>query len=439
MIYTLYVFVWLRSCELETWTADEVGKNSDEKCSAGFDLNVCSDATAPHECKIHDKSAAGESTLQFPNGSTYDASGLTSETVNFPKSTTDTNCIDLLGVTSNDLQANDKTAMNPLGSVYEADEQTEDHDDPNASSLAVKSITSEVQIEYGSVKHSLNSCDEASAQQSAEITKHQSLGFLSELKVSSENVATHDSVSIDHMPLDANVIKDQDPQQLPVIEFVSESWERKLETDKVKNDLGCSQISSVVAGDMKQALTESTKANHILCETIIISSYNADQASPSAPQRAQNDDYIDSSFQANGLDEHDVVLSPINTDCHSPHVPFSDTPRKPEFLACMGNELCLSTDETMSCKATVDDGPVQKGKSLSASGSQICNAGFQVRIESAEHPESDSQVHLAGVTHCNSEPLCNLSPGSGVALHCASSGGDSRSTPEVMVLSNKAS
>lgn len=426
----------LRSSELESpRTADEVGKNSDEKYSAGFDLNVCINAAAPHVCKIHDKSAPGESTLQFPNGSTHDASGLTSETVNFPESTTDTNCIDQLGVTSNDLQANDKIAVNTLGSPSYADEQTEDTDDPNASSLAVKSIASEVQIEC------LNSCDEASAQQSAEIIKHQSLGFLSELNVSSENVVAHDSASIDCRPLDANVIIDQDHQQLPVIGCISESGERKLETDKVKSDSVVSQISSVVAGDMKQALTESIKANHILRETIITSSYNADQASTSAPQRAQNDDCINSSRQANGLDEHDIVLSPINTDCHSPCVPFSDAPNKPDFLPCMSNGLCLSEDEMMSCKACVDDGPNLKDKPVSVGGSQICDAGFQVRIESSEHPESDSQVHLAGVTNtnCNCEPLCNLSPGSGVALHCASGGGNSHGTPEVMVLSNKAS
>ncbi|KAH9729805.1 PHD-type domain-containing protein [Citrus sinensis] len=432
----------LRSSELENpRTADEVGKNSDEKYSAGFDLNACINAAAPHVCKIHDKSAPGESTLQFPNGSTHDASGLTSETVNFPESTTDTNCIDQLGVTSNDLQANDKIAVNTLGSPSDADEQTEDTDDPNASSLAVKSIASEVQIEYGSAKQSLNSCDEASAQQSAEIIKHQSLGFLSELNVSSENVVAHDSVSIDCRPLDANVIIDQDHQQLPVVGCISVSGERKLETDKVKSDSVFSQISSVVAGDMKQALTESIKANHILRETIITSSCNADQASPSAPQRAQNDDCINSSRQANGLDDHDIVLSPINTDCHSPCVPFSDAPNKPDFPPCMSNGLCLSEDEMMSCKACVDDGPNLKDKPVSVGGSQICDAGFQVRIESSEQPESDSQVHLAGVTNtnCNCEPLCNLSPGSGVALHCASGGGNSHGTPEVMVLSNKAS
>ncbi|GAY40668.1 hypothetical protein CUMW_053740 [Citrus unshiu] len=432
----------LRSSELENpRTADEVGKNSDEKYSAGFDLNACINAAAPHVCKIHDKSAPGESTLQFPNGSTHDASGLTSETVNFPESTTDTNCIDQLGVTSNDLQANDKIAVNTLGSPSDADEQTEDTDDPNASSLAVKSIASEVQIEYGSAKQSLNSCDEASAQQSAEIIKHQSLGFLSELNVSSENVVAHDSVSIDCRPLDANVIIDQDHQQLPVVGCISVSGERKLETDKVKSDSVFSQISSVVAGDMKQALTESIKANHILRETIITSSCNADQASPSAPQRAQNDDCINSSRQANGLDDHDIVLSPINTDCHSPCVPFSDAPNKPDFPPCMSNGLCLSEDEMMSCKACVDDGPNLKDKPVSVGGSQICDAGFQVRIESSEQPESDSQVHLVGVTNtnCNCEPLCNLSPGSGVALHCASGGGNSHGTPEVMVLSNKAS
>ncbi|KAH9785819.1 PHD-type domain-containing protein [Citrus sinensis] len=432
----------LRSSELENpRTADEVGKNSDEKYSAGFDLNACINAAAPHVCKIHDKSAPGESTLQFPNGSTHDASGLTSETVNFPESTTDTNCIDQLGVTSNDLQANDKIAVNTLGSPSDADEQTEDTDDPNASSLAVKSIASEVQIEYGSAKQSLNSCDEASAQQSAEIIKHQSLGFLSELNVSSENVVAHDSVSIDCRPLDANVIIDQDHQQLPVVGCISVSGERKLETDKVKSDSVFSQISSVVAGDMKQALTESIKANHILRETIITSSCNADQASPSAPQRAQNDDCINSSRQANGLDDHDIVLSPINTDCHSPCVPFSDAPNKPDFPPCMSNGLCLSEDEMMSCKACVDDGPNLKDKPVSVGGSQICDAVFQVRIESSEQPESDSQVHLVGVTNtnCNCEPLCNLSPGSGVALHCASGGGNSHGTPEVMVLSNKAS
>lgn len=412
-------------------------------------MNVCSKVTAPPEHKIHDESAAVESTLQFSN-----TSELTSEAVHYPNSTS-TNSIGQLVVTRDDLQGNDKIAMTFMGSASDAaDEQTDDISDcgeqfSHASRPAVKSVGFEVEIENGAVKQNCNSFDVASAHHTAEIntTEHQNLDVLLGLKVASKVAVSHDLEVVSQMSLDANVIKDQDSPHVPIIGCICKSGERKLEIHRVKSEHAISDNVSIASGDMNQATAESFRAR-MLCKTSNTCSSSVDNAFPSATQRGQNvenffcavlsvDSNIDSSCQTNGLDAHKAI-SPINTESRSSRGSLSDAPRKPDFPTCTSDGVCLSRDEITTCKATVDDGPNANVISVSLDRNEVTDA-FQMSTESLEQPKSDSQVHQAGVTNCSTETVHNSSSGSGVALHCSSGGGNSCGTAEVIILSNQAS
>ncbi|KAK4854173.1 hypothetical protein QYF36_020058 [Acer negundo] len=84
--------------------------------------------TAPH-----DESAAVESSLQLPVESSHNTSDVTSKTLKFSESITDSKCINQLGVIHDDVQESVKTAMNPLVSMSDADAQNKEISDHGVS------------------------------------------------------------------------------------------------------------------------------------------------------------------------------------------------------------------------------------------------------------------------------------------------------------------
>lgn len=80
-------FVGGKSIQLKLQTADDMAHNFDGKRLCRFDVNVCSEDTELHKSVI-------ESTLQLPDRCSRGTSGVMSESVNFPASTTDSKCID---------------------------------------------------------------------------------------------------------------------------------------------------------------------------------------------------------------------------------------------------------------------------------------------------------------------------------------------------------
>ncbi|XP_044502834.1 uncharacterized protein LOC123223632 isoform X2 [Mangifera indica] len=328
-------------------TVDEMAHNSDGKRLYLIDLNVCSEDTELDESVIG-------STLQFPDGLSCDTSNVMSETVNLPESTTDTQCIDQLGVIHNVVKGNDKSVISPLGSAsdFRQTEVPSDHGKcPDASALTTEGSASDVQIENSIIKH-ISSCDEALASDASKSIEHQDLNILQRLKPSSENVVAHDSEATNHVDLNAKFING--PQQSLV---TSESGERTVDTDVVKSNLAVSLDPSTASVDLYRASTRSSCTN-LLQKSSNIPSCSINQASSPTSQILQNLDNS-SSFVENSI----------------------------------------ADDSQMNTKSTM-------------------------------HPGADSQVIHSTVTHCNSEALCNLSPGSGVGVNCASGGGNSCGTPE---------
>ncbi|XP_031253073.1 uncharacterized protein LOC116111007 [Pistacia vera] len=378
-------------------TVGEMAHNSDGKRSYLFDLNVCSEDTELHE-------SVTESTLQLPDGFSHGTSGVMSETVNFPESTSDTKCTDQLGVTHDVMEGNDKSVINPLGSASDVG-RTEDTSNCgqclHASTLTTEGSASDGKIENSIIEHNLSSCDEAFAHQSAasNTTEHQPLDILQGLKTSSENVFAHDSEATNHMDPNAKFINGL--QQLQV---TSESGEGILDTDVVKSNLAVSQNPS----------TSSVCSINQTSQPTFHKVQNVDNSCC-----ALLSDCNIRSRQGNGFNAHKLV-SAVDKVC--PGGASTDTPGKPDCQPTMSSGLCLSADAMAgSCEATLNDDPSPKENSISVDKNPIAD-GFQMNTESSIHPGANSQVSHSSITHCNSEALCNLSPGSGVGVRCAPGG-----------------
>ncbi|XP_050266556.1 uncharacterized protein LOC126710220 isoform X2 [Quercus robur] len=472
-------------------------RNSDVRCSAGFDLNVSSEACAPHASDTNDEPAVLESALQLPDGSLNDTSDITTDTIDLPKCVTDMHCQAQLCVIQNNLEES-KTVVKQLDSVCDAnvpngevreyqiaasgsiiptsDEKTMELDSQSdcncisevesktfmvsigsestdcgkgfvsASGEDTENVDCEMKIEDSTVEQRVNSGGE------------DSICHSDGLKVSGENVVSHDLDATSQMSIDARDTKHHGSQQLQVMGCVLELDERMLDTQEGNNshaaaqDVSGSQITSNISSD------------------VALPTY------PSVNQKEQNvvngfpvDCSVSPSCQGNGLDSNGAdVTATVEGSCQFSCEASINPTMKRNFPACMSNGVCMSTEVTVgSCEVNVDgiheekeasnvaqtisdstdqdvilDRPEVNNKSLNQfeSGSQFDHIGVtQCNSKSSEQSESDLQNDHASVTHCSSESMCNLNNASDVALHCASSGGNSRGTPEVFVLSNQAS
>ena len=554
MLLSMYVLVGLMSTELVP------AHNSDVRCSAGFDLNVSSEACAPHASDTNDEPAVLESALQLPDGSLNDTSDITTETIDLPKCVTDMHCQAQLCVIQNNQES--KTVVKQLDSVCDAnvpneevreyqiaasvsiiptsDEKTMELDSQSdhncisevesktfmvsigsestdcgkafvsASGEDTENVDCEMKIEDSVVEHKVNSCGE------------DSICHSDGLKVSGENVVSHDLDATIQMSIDATDTKHHGSQQLQVMGCVLELDERMLDTQEGKNshaaaqDVSGSQITSNISGDVALPTYPSVKQK----EQNVVNGFPVDCS-------------ISPSCQGNGLDSNGAdVTATVEGSCQFSCEASINPTMKRNFPACMSNGVCMSTEVTVgSCEVNVDgiheekeasnvaqtisdstdqdvildrpevnnkslkqfesgsqfdhigvtcmsteikvgscnvdgiheekeasnvaqtisdstdqdvilDRPEVNNKSLNQfeSGSQFDHIGVtQCNSKSSEQSVSDLQNDHASVTHCSSESMCNLNNASDVALHCASSGGNSRGTPEVFVLSNQAS
>ncbi|KAI9192210.1 hypothetical protein LWI28_019571 [Acer negundo] len=172
----------------ETWTSGFVENKISAEGVKSSELEEHQTMDEVADTAPHDESAAVESSLQLPVESSHNTSDVTSKTLKFSESITDSKCINQLGVIHDDVQESVKTAMNPLVSM-----------------LATKSVGAEVKSEDVIVQHN-NFGDEASSHKSAEKTTYnQNLDLLQESKHSGETYFTHESEAKYLMTDDAKV------------------------------------------------------------------------------------------------------------------------------------------------------------------------------------------------------------------------------------------
>ncbi|KAK3193762.1 hypothetical protein Dsin_025072 [Dipteronia sinensis] len=376
--------------------------------------------TAPH-----DEFAAVESSLQLPVESSHNTSDVISKTLKFSDSITDTKCISQLGVIHDDVQESDKTAMNPLVSMSDADAQNKEISDHggefhHASRLATKSIGSEVKSEDVIVQHN-NFGDEASAHQSAEkTTDNQNLDLLQESIHSGETYFTHESEAKYLMTDDAKVTAGCCTTDTKCINQLVVVYDDVQGNDKtVTNPLGFvsdageeNKEFSDCGVEFRRASKLATKSiSKVESEDVIVKHNNvADEAS------------VHHLVENNTADVQNLDLfqeSKVSTENFFTEESEAKYPMTDDAVVTSGScKTAVSLPEEESC--SLDGNPV-------ADRSQMNDLG------------SDSQVHQSSIMHSNSESLCDSSPGSSVAPHCSSGGGNSCATAEAIILSNQAS
>ncbi|KAF3965001.1 hypothetical protein CMV_010774 [Castanea mollissima] len=481
----------------------------------------------------------------LPDGSLNDTSDITTETIDLPKCVTDMHCQAQLCVTQNNLEES-KTVVKQLDSVCDAsvpNEELREYQIAASGSIVITSDERTMELDSQSDHNCISEvesktfmvsigsestdCGKPFASASGEDTENvdcehkvksgdeDSICHSDGLKVSGENVVSHDLDATSQMSIDARDTQHHGSQQSQVMGCVLELDERVLDTQEGKNSHAAAQD---VSG--------SQITSNISCEVAI-------PIYPSVNQKEQNvvngfpvDCSISPSCQGNGLDSNGAdVTATVEGSCHFSCEASINPTMKRNFPACTSNGVCMSTEVTVgssevnvdgiheekeasnvaqtisdstdqdvildrpevnnkslkqfesgsqfdhigvtcmptevtvgSCEVNVDgiheekeasnvaqtisdstdqdvilDRPEVNNKSLNQfeSGSQFDHIGVtQCNPKSSEQSESDLQNDHASVTHCSSESMCNLNNASDVALHCASSGGNSCGTPE---------
>ncbi|KAK4849323.1 hypothetical protein QYF36_023545 [Acer negundo] len=376
--------------------------------------------TAPH-----DESAAVESSLRLPVESSHNTSDVTSKTLKFSESITDSKCINQLGVIHDDVQESDKTAMNPLVSMSYADAQNKEISDHgvefhHASRLATKSVGAEVKSEDVIVQHN-NFGDEASAHQSAEkTTDNQNLDLLQESKHSGETYFTHESEAKYLMTDDAKVTAGCCTTDTKCINQLGVAYDDVQGNDKtVKNPLG-------FVSDAGEENKEFNDCGFELCR--------ASKLATKSISKVESEDVI---VKHNNVGEeaslHHLVENNAtdvqNLDLLQESKGFSEN----FFTQESGDKYPMTDDAVVtsgSCKTAVS---LPEEESCSLDGNPVAGRSQMKDLG------SDSQVNQSSIMHSNSESLCDSSPGSSVAPHCSSGGGNSCATAEAIILSNQAS
>jgi hypothetical protein len=353
----------------------------------------------------------------------------------------------------------------------------------SASGEDTDSVDCEMKIDDGIIEHYPNSCAEASMCHSAEtiMTQPGEAARVDGLEVSSEKIVFHNVEAASQMSLDAKGIKRYDSQQLQEVGCVLESDGRMLDTREGKISHAGVQHMSIAPDELDPTSTGCSvsqippKTSNISCDEALPTLASACMVHPTSSsvrprgQTVMNGFPVESnislSCQGNGLDTHLADVSAAVEERRH----FSLNPiTKPNLQTCMSNGACMSSDTAFGSHEVVVDGvheekeasteaqtifnstgqdivlerPEAKNKSSKQfeSGSQVDHiSSTWCNSKSSEQCESDQQIDHASITRCNSESMCNLSSASDVALHCATTGGNSCGTPEAIALSNQAS
>lgn len=345
-------------------------------------------------------------------------------------------------------------------------------------------VDCEMKIEDGIVEHNPNSCDEASICHSAEtiMTQPRDVACVDGSEVSGENIVLHNLEAASQMSLDAKDIKHSGSQQLQEVGSVIESDGRMLDTREGKISHAAVQHMPIALDEVDPTSTGCSgsqilpKISNISCDEALPTLASACMVHPissSVCRRGQTvmngfpvDSNIIPSCQGNGLDTHESDVSAAVEGRHHFSCEVSLNPiTKPNLQTCMSNGACMTTEITFDSHEVVVDGVYEEkeaaqtifnstGQDLVIERLQVKNksskqfesgshvepiSSTQCNSNSSEQCESDHQIDHASITQCTSESMCNLSSASDVALHCATNGGNSCGTPEVIALSNQAS
>ncbi|EOX94730.1 hypothetical protein QUC31_004659 [Theobroma cacao] len=371
---------------------DNGSNKSGEKCSVVFDLNVSAESPAPQTDERYGEAAAVESTLLYSDGTFKDTSDLMGENINLPESAIGCSCIPAYG------------------------EQKVDFD----SQLT---IPSEVKIYESIIKQNLDSKHEGSVKQSDDIVpaENEVLGIVYMSKVPGQSVVTNGFNGTGQMSDDAKYTKHHENSKLQVV--------------------GC------VSDFDKMSLRAEVKNYHAIAKDV------ANQISPSALPSAQdvaNGHYDASSSDGKssstchriGAGASGEVSVPHDVNSHPSCEVCDDTSKKENLQLCvhMSPEVVLGGSEvalTIICDPKETSTAIRSDFSEGNLTSMV-QKNMKSPTQSHQHPVSSSQVDPPHAASCDSESFCISNSSTGVALYCASGGGESHG-PEVIVLSNQAS
>lgn len=411
--------------------------------------------------------------MLLPDVPLNDTSDLTSETTKFANSVADMKSLTMFGMAEDNLEAKNKAIKNPLGSVRDLHEQTNEmRAYQNAISGSSISDFDGRQMELDRKLNQHGTSDEenrslmlpcieyetADCGQPIFCACGESTGS-ADYEVKTEDCSSkntfnsHNEGSVDHSnepqekvsPFELNAFVDKivcpDSKAKSLIskddrnygsrdsEHYSEE-DKMIEIRKVDYNQAVSHHTSITLDDKHSAPTlggfsqDQPKTSEVSADAVHPSSptENSEGRHSSLPFECSN-----GSNQGNGVDTHEVGNAvPVDTTCYPSNRSYveSDGP-------CKGKEVGSSNFEV-----TVDE------VSILALGDFLpndVNERPHVNTKSLKQSEFDSQVNHTSVAHRNPESLCNTGNSTGVALHCASGGGNSCGAPEVIILSNQAS
>ncbi|KAF3436281.1 hypothetical protein FNV43_RR23373 [Rhamnella rubrinervis] len=420
-----------RSTELkEGQTMKGVLCNANYLCIGGSNLNLSNEVPAL---------PAVESSFQLPDVPLNDTSDLTSETTDLANSVADTKYL-TFGMAQDNLESKNEAIKNPLGSVHDLHEQTNEmsayrdaisgstisdfdgrkmeldrklnqhgtsdeesrsltlpcieYEAPDcgrpifcASGESTESVDYEVKTEDSSVKNTFNCHNEGSVDHSNE---PQEKASLSELNASVENIVFPDSEG------KSQISKDNGNYESHTCITLDDKHSAPTPAGFSQDQLKTSEVSTDAV--RPSSLTQNSGGRH-----------------SSLPFKCSN-----SSNWGNGVDTHEVSTAPVDSTCYPSNMSYveSDGP-------CKGKEVSSSTLEV-----TVDEvSTLARGDFLP----NDVNERPHVNTKSLKQSEFNSQVNHASVVQRNPESLCNTGNATGVALHCASGGGNSCGAPESLV------
>ncbi|GAV57750.1 PHD domain-containing protein, partial [Cephalotus follicularis] len=357
----------------EHQTINDVGKDSDYRCSAGFDLNVSGDGTV---CDT----AAMESGSGLPYVSINDKSDITVET-------TDVECLIPWGAAHDSLERNSEL-VNSLGSVSDHDQsgklQATDSGEqtPLAFTWVSDSIANKLINKESILKHDLNSHDEDSLLHADEIIAIQPRDVAFTKHVG-ENVYTHDLEAKDQISHNEDS-KRHKPQQLKEIECESDSRKKILDTHDVNNHYSVSPGDTYLSSTECSSSMVLSKPSNILSKQTNMFGDLFHQTSPSVSQGAPKiangrHALLSDDCKINKLDSPGMVASDTDYINVQPCRASNDATKESNVQPFVSG-LCMSTmvlssssESTMELGATHDNLEDNINKSLLNPLGSVCD------------------------------------------------------------------
>lgn len=387
---------------------DGMSNNSSERCSAGFDLKDSTEISVPQAGQMNGEPAAVKSGSFLPDGCLNDTSDVTSENANLPICPTNTKCLYQSGVFLDNLEGRNEGIVNPDDFLCDAHEQpVEVTEHQNAVSGSIFPLAEEMMPELNS---ELNPHDVSEVQSKLSVVSHAEADncggeFLGASMLGAETLHCELKIEDSNVEYNLNSLADG---SMPTITAITTTQPQELVSDK--------------------------NAVHNKSMNSIISCVVVQMTSPTAHSNAED--------VVNG----DCAVLPVDHSISSSCQECGPDACVKEDAAARvnANGFCMSTEFTSdSFGVNVvgvhdQEAPItQTDGALSLDGCLMSDRP-QMNTKSSNRLASDSEVDHASVTQCNSESLCNAGSAPGVALHCASGGGNA-CAPDVLILSNQAS